>query len=152
MWWDDAGHENGASTRALAFSTDGGISFTDGDVDAFPNNPGTDTQGAMVYSDGRFFVSSPWGKAHFPRRNFTILVSEAVGGRPSNWRPLVGAAPLWSGASEYSTLMPGVEDGTLWTIYERSATLDSKNGNEVLRITLLNVSNIYISSIAEVSS
>lgn len=42
--WDDAGHENGAPTRALAFSSDGGRSFGDGDVGAFPGNPGTDTQ------------------------------------------------------------------------------------------------------------
>ena len=61
VWWDDAGHENGESIRALAFSSDSGVTFTDGNVDAFPGNPGTDTQGAMVYSGGQFFVGSPWG-------------------------------------------------------------------------------------------
>ena len=136
VWWDDAGHENGESTRALAFSSDGGVTFTDGNVGAFPGNPGTDTQGAMIYSGGQFFVGSPWGVHHFPRQNYTVLVSDAVDGRPSSWRPLAGADPLWAGASEYSTLMPGA-GGTIWAVYERSETLASQNGNEVLRIAQL---------------
>ena len=120
---------------------DQGASFSDGDTRAFPGQPGTDTQGAMVFAQGprQFLVGSPWGKDHFPRRNYTVLVSDAVDGRPSSWRALPGADPLWAGAAEYSTLMvPSGGDGkSVWAIYERSASLGSQNGNEVLRLTQL---------------
>ena len=136
VWWDDGSPGNGMSTRALTLSTDGGVSFSDGNTAAFPGNPGTDTQGAMVFAQGRFYVGSPWGFHHFPRQNYTVLVSEAIDGRPSSWAPLAGAAPLWRGASEYSTLLPG-ENDTMWVLYERSKEASSNNGNEVLRLTQL---------------
>ena len=116
----------------------GGASFSDARTDAFPANPGTDTQGALVYAGGRFYVGSPWGASHFPRRNYTVLVSDAVGGAPSTWRPLPGADPLWSGAAEYSSLMAPATGGTIWVLYERSATLHSSGGGtEALRLTQL---------------
>jgi sialidase-1 len=137
VWWDDGAPGNGKSTRALAVSADGGASFSDARTDAFVGNPGTDTQGAMVFSRGRFYVGSPWGRGHFPRRNYTVLVSDAVGGAPSTWRPLVGANPLWAGAAEYSALM-AASDGTLWVLYERSAAANSSGGGtEALRLTQL---------------
>ena len=47
-----------------------------------------------------------------------MLVSDAVDGRPSSWRALPGADPLWAGAAEYSTLMvPSGGDGkSVWAI------------------------------------
>ena len=81
----------------------------------------------MVFAQGRFYVGSPWGFHHFPRRNYTVLVSEAgPDGRPGSGAPLAGAASLWSGASEYSTLLPG-ENETLWVMYERSEEASSSN-------------------------
>lgn len=77
VWWDDLdGSCAGNSTRGLALSTDNGESFgdplnaagSDGDLDAFPGNPGTDMQGAILYSEGgskgTFLVGSPWGVDH----------------------------------------------------------------------------------------
>jgi hypothetical protein len=90
----------------------------------------------MVFENGRFYVSSPWGIDHFPRRNLTLLVSDAVDGKPSGWIPLTGAAPLWPGAAEYSSLLQG-ENETIWVLYERSKDMASMNGNEVLRLTQL---------------
>jgi hypothetical protein len=62
-----------------------------------------------------------------------VLIANEISGGPSTWRAL---DPLWAGASEYSTLM-AIDSGTVFVIYERSATLRSKNGNEVLRLTEL---------------
>jgi|EP01047_Picozoa_sp_COSAG01_P059032 sialidase-1 len=139
QWWDDGSPGNGRSTRALALSTDGGTSFTNGDTQAFPANPGTDTQGAIVRVDSVLLVGSPWGFQHFPRKNYTILASQDVAGNwPTQWRPLPGADPLWSGASEYSTLLaPSWSAHTIFVIYERAATTASQDGTEILRLTEL---------------
>jgi hypothetical protein len=80
------------------------------------------------------------GVNHFPRQNYTVLVSDAVDGRPSSWAPLAGAAPLWAGAAEYSSLLAGDGDGTMWVLYERSESLSGQDGTEVLRLTQVRLS------------
>ena len=141
QWWDDGSPGNGRSTRALALSTDGGTSFADGNTHDFPSNPGTDTQGVISRINNTFLVGSPWGYQHFPRKNYTVLASAAaggVGGLPTTWRPLPGAAPLWNGASEYSTILaPSWSTQTIFVVYERSATVGSLDGTEILRLTEL---------------
>ena len=140
VWWDSTPGSANKSTRALASSADGGATFCTANVSAFPGNPGTDTQGAMVSTgrkDGRLLVSSPWGEKHFPRTNFTVLISS--GDDPSaagfRWFPMPGAAPLYAGASEYSSLLSTPEtqrSGTFFVFWERGGS-----GSAVLRLTQL---------------
>jgi hypothetical protein len=49
VWWDDGSPGNGQSTRALAYSTDHGASFGDGNTDAFPGNPGMNEFTMMTF-------------------------------------------------------------------------------------------------------
>ena len=140
VWWDSTPGSADKSTRALASSADGGATFSTANVSAFPGNPGTDTQGAMVSTgpkDGRLLVSSPWGEKHFPRMNFTVLISS--GDEPSaagfRWVPMPSAAPLYAGASEYSSLLSTPElqrSRTFFVCYERGGS-----GSAALRLTQL---------------
>eukprot|EP00040_Diaphanoeca_grandis_P030297 m.178837 g.178837 ORF g.178837 m.178837 type:complete len:431 (-) comp31953_c2_seq18:113-1405(-) len=152
VWWDD---NSNRSTRAMAFSQDGGVNFSDGNTSAFPNNPGRDSQGAMITvtvkpgpnnnhiatttannnTNTLFLVGSPWGYSHFPRVSYTILTSAAGNGHPTVWSPLVGADPLWAGPAAYSTLSTREGANSFFTIYERGVN----NSNEVLRLTQLHV-------------
>ena len=104
VWWDDSGSAPTAhnSTRALTFSSDGGETFAPGNTSAFPGNPSTDNQGAMISAKVRckpnrsntsrngdavtnacnengtatmLVVGSPWGVNHFPRQNYSLLYS-----------------------------------------------------------------------------
>ena len=121
--------------RALAFSGDFGETFSVGDASGFPGNPGADSEGAFLEHNGVFLVGSPWGLPSTGRHNFTVLVSRAVHGRVSTWAPLVGAAPLYAGQAEYSTMaVPTAENSTFFVVYERG---DIYGGHGVLRLTQL---------------
>lgn len=139
VWWDDhsGSSTSGNSAHALAHSTDGGVNFSPGNTSAFPGSF-VDCQGAIaVANSDTFLVGAPYGYNHFPRQNYTVLMSRAVDGFPSEWTPLPGADPLFAGASEYSTLaVPTAEVGTFFVIYERGAQYDGKGA---LRLTQLRI-------------
>jgi len=152
VWWDD---QAGAatwrnSTRGLAFSSDGGASFEEGDLDAFPGNPMRDCQGAMIIAGAQrdtFLAAGPWGADHFPRVNYTVLASRAgADGKPTAWAPLRGADPLWRNTSQYSTLMwPRAEPETFFVLHERGGDYNpdgsvppgGRVGDAVLHLTQL---------------
>mmetsp|Transcript_13996 Transcript_13996/g.41617 ORF Transcript_13996/g.41617 Transcript_13996/m.41617 type:complete len:162 (+) Transcript_13996:3-488(+) len=133
VWWDD---NTTRPTRAVAASHDGGITFGAGRTDLFPGNPGRDCQGAIlaVNRGTSFLVGSPWGLDHFPRVNYSVLVSHS--GTPAIWGPVAGAAPLWRGPAGYSSLAaPSADPSTFFVLYERGV----QSPSEVLRLTQLAV-------------
>jgi hypothetical protein len=75
-----------------------------------------------------FLAGGPWGK-HWPRMNYTVLVSHAgPDGMPTTWAPLSGADPLWSNTSAYSSLMwPSAEPDTFFVFYERGGQFTCPN-------------------------
>jgi sialidase-1 len=121
--------------RALAFSTDYGVSFTPGVTSGFPGNPGADAEGAFIYFNGIFLVGSAWGLPSSGRHNYTVLYSKASGGKVGDWGYLPGAAPLYTGQAEYSTMaVPSANNETFFVVYERG---DIYGGKGFLRLTQL---------------
>lgn len=139
VWWDDDEADPTAhnSAHALAQSTDGGVTFGDGDTSAFPGSL-VDVQGAIaVTHDETLLVGAPFGFHHFPRQNYTVLMSRTTDGMPGEWVPVPGADPLWSGASEYSTLaVSSAEPETFFVIYERGAQYDGAGRLRITQVSL----------------
>jgi len=129
--------------RSLAFSSDYGRSFAAGRTDAFPGNPGADCEGAFMEFGGKFLVASPFGAvspANPSRHNYTVLVSDAVDGKPTTWHHLPGADPLSPGIeAEYSTMqVPSADNSTVFVLYERGDIYQEGVGpKSSLRLTQL---------------
>lgn len=80
-------------------------------------------------SETLFLVGSPWGVEHFPRVNYTVLVSRGV--TPTTW---AATEPLWHGPAGYSSLSRcSAAPATFFALYERGVT----DSNEAIRLTQL---------------
>ena len=130
--------------RSLAVSSDFGASFNEGSTTSFPGNPSADAEGAFVGHANKFLVGSAWGQVspqNPGRHNYTVLVSDAVDGKPSTWTPLPAANPLSPGIeAEYSTiLVPTADKGaTFFVVYERGDIYQQGVGpRSSLRLTQL---------------
>lgn len=152
VWRHDFDQPQRTPTKALAYSSDFGVSFSDGDMGAFGDNPSRDEAGgfavAAATTAGKgagtdteerdvFLASSGWGRDHYPFVNFTVMYSRGgADGRPTTWQPMRGAVPLWAGPSSYSTVFhPTMQPDTFFVCYERG----NASAYEVLRLTQLAV-------------